>query len=544
MNTKPMLTAVAAALFSLGACVSAQAADLSTCTTCHSNITKAHAGAAHKDIACTSCHSGVDQHLKKVTDRPTVNMDPATCGGCHQAQYKSLYKDDGRAARQSKKAPNGPAPDPFFDRALGAHGFTVEHDLPRAHVWMAIDQFIVDRAFGGRFEPKDGWLYATLDGGKSYKVWDVLKDNYPDNNVQKAHKPGTAAAANAVCWSCKSTDVMMDWAYLGDKVEGAQFSRSSNPVDVVRKVNHAINCNFCHDPHTAQPRVVRDALIDAVTRDDKSVPNVYSDVAAHPTKLDVKDVGVRGFTRKVAYMDKADSNLMCAQCHVEYICNPGFDAKTGAKIGFDSRLTNHFPFVNADEIEQYYDKIGFRDFKHNLTGAALVKMQHPDTETYFGSTHDKAGATCATCHMPKVKDEKTGKMYTVHWATSPRHYMQETCLTCHKDKTAEQMNKAIDAMKGHYDGKVREAEARMNDMFNAFELAIASGVDEKTLDEARKLHSSAHINWEYWTAVNGAYFHNPEEAQRSLAKSAKAASDATALLRKAIAAKASAKAGK
>lgn len=76
MNTKPMLTAVAAALFSLGACVSAQAADLSTCTTCHSNITKAHAGAAHKDIACTSCHSGVDQHLKKVTDRPTVNMDP------------------------------------------------------------------------------------------------------------------------------------------------------------------------------------------------------------------------------------------------------------------------------------------------------------------------------------------------------------------------------------------------------------------------------------------------------------------------------------
>lgn len=56
MNTKPMLTAVAAALFSLGACVSAQAADLSTCTTCHSNITKAHAGAAHKDIACTSCH--------------------------------------------------------------------------------------------------------------------------------------------------------------------------------------------------------------------------------------------------------------------------------------------------------------------------------------------------------------------------------------------------------------------------------------------------------------------------------------------------------
>ena len=138
--------------------------------------------------------------------------------------------------------------------------------------------------------------------------------------------------------------------------------------------------------------------------------------------------------------------------------------------------------------------------------------------------------------MPKVKDE-SGKTYTLHWATSPRHYIEETCLTCHKDKTEKQMVAAIDAMKGHYDGKVREAESRMNDMFDAFEDAISAGVDQKTLDEARKLHASAHINWEYWTAVNGAWFHNPDQAVRSLAKSCKAAQDATALLRKAIAAK-------
>ena len=119
--------------------------------------------------------------------------------------------------------------------------------------------------------------------------------------------------------------------------------------------------------------------------------------------------------------------------------------------------------------------------------------------------------------------------------------MKETCLTCHKDKTEKQMNLAIDAMKGHFEGKVREAESRMNDMFDAFDLAIAAGVDQKTLDEARKLHASAHVNWEYWTAANGAYFHNPELATRSLAKSAKAASDAAALLRKAVAAKTQAK---
>ena len=67
------------------------------------------------------------------------------------------------------------------------------------------------------------------------------------------------------------------------------------------------------------------------------------------------------------------------------------------------------------------------------------------------------------------------------------------------------------------------------------ELAKNAGMDEKALEEARKLHSTAHISWEYWTAVNGAWFHNPDQAVRSLAKSAKAAQDATAILRKAMA---------
>ena len=461
-------------------------------------------------------------------------MFPKTCGACHQDQYKSLYTASDRPARQSKKAANGPAPDPFFDRAMGTHGFTKEHDLPRAHTFMVLDQFLVDRAFGGRFVAKDGWLYTTLEGGKSYNAWDVLKDTKPENNEHKPMRPGTAAAANAVCMSCKTSDFMLDWSYMGDKVDGAKFNRGSNPVDMARTVQHAINCNFCHDPHTGKPRVIRDALIDAMTRQDDD--NVYLKNAARPTTLTVEDAGVRGFTRKVGMLARPDSRLMCAQCHVEYVCNPGFDAKTGKPIGMDSRMTNLFPWKNADTIEAYYDKIGFRDFKHPLTGANLVKMQHPDSESFFGSKHDKAGAECASCHMPKVKRED-GSVYTLHWATSPRHYIKETCLTCHKDKTQAQMEKAIDAMHGYYTGKLREAESRMNDMFNAFEEAQAAGVDEATLAKARKLHETAHINWEYNTAVNGLWFHNPDMGVRSLAKASNAALEATKLLREAVKAK-------
>lgn len=527
--------ALTVAVFGAFIAGSVQAApDDTACMACHSSISKAHSGAVHKDIGCVSCHTSSKEHLTDPKKHPSSPFDPKACGACHQEQYKSAFTMSDKPIRKSKKAADGPAPDPFFDRALGAHGFTKEHDIPRGHGMMAIDQFIVDRAFGGRFEPKDGWLYSTLPGGKSYKVWDVLKDNHPETNEQKVFEPGTAKAANAVCWTCKTTDPMLGWAYLGDDVKGATFNRASNPVELVRTVNHGFNCNLCHDPHTGKERIVRDALIDAMTRPGDW--NVYNKFAKNPTKLDVEDVNTRGFTRKVAYPEKKDSRLLCAQCHVEYICNSGIDSRTGKPIGFDSHLTNHFPWVNADQIEAYYDEIGFRDFKHNRTGALLVKMQHPDSETFFGSTHDKAGATCQTCHMPKVTDEK-GKTYTLHWATSPKEYVKETCLSCHKDKTEKQMVTAIDTMKNHFDGKVREAEARMNDMFNAFDQAQAVGVDESVLEQARKLHASAHINWEYWTAVNGAYFHNHEMAMRSLAKSVKASTEAANLLRKAAAEK-------
>ena len=95
--------------------------------------------------------------------------------------------------------------------------------------------------------------------------------------------------------------------------------------------------------------------------------------------------------------------------------------------------TNHFPFKKVADIGKHYTDLKFRDFKHGITGAMLWKGQHPDVENFYGSVHQKAGVECADCHMPKVKDAKTGKTYTSHWQTSPTHYIKDTCLTCHED---------------------------------------------------------------------------------------------------------------
>ena len=535
MKKKHLVQACLALAVSLAfapATFAAEKVDTKTCVACHANIGGFHSSGSHKDVSCTTCHTGLEKHVKapgKET-RPVTNLSPQNCGSCHQPQFESMYKiNTERTPRDSKKNSNNIAPDPFYDRAMGAHGFTKEHDLPRSHAFAALDQFLVDRAFGGRFEPKEGWMYLSMGDG-AFKVWDVINDKYPEDNAQKPRRAGTAAAGNPVCWTCKSTDLMLDWAYLGDKHPNAKFSRESNVVDIMRNVNHSLNCNFCHDPHSAKPRIVSHGLIQALTRTD--FPTLYSEDPKR-TKIEVVNAGVRGFERKIAMLEKADSKLMCAQCHVEYNCNPGIDPKTGKAIGMSDRRTNLFPFVDVTKIDEFYKHMNFKDFKHPVTGALLTKMQHPDTETYWNSTHDKAGVGCASCHMPKVKG-KDGKVTTLHWTTSPRHYIKETCQSCHKDKTAEQLNRTIDGMHAYYNGKLREAESRMTDMFNAFDLALVVGVDEKTLNKARELHSVAHTNWEWWTAVNGAWFHNPQAAQASLAKAADAAQQATKLLRDAM----------
>ena len=498
-----------------GQALKAIQADNAACLKCHQPVRAFHDDGQHKTVGCVACHDNLAAHTANEKTRPTTKTDPAACGACHQVQYETMYKMNWeKAARKEKSLATGPSPNPAFDKLMGPHGFTREHNEPRSHAFALYDQLVVDRAFGGRFKNKEGWQFLAKDGG-NFKIWSFLEDQYPGQD-HKAFKPGTAAAANPVCMSCKTADHILDWAYLGDPVPGAKWSRTSKVVDFVKDVNHSLNCIFCHDPHGAGPRVIRDGLLQAVSRPEKDTV-WHADRRA--AKIDIRDMGTRGFTRKVGVLSRADSKLMCAQCHVEYNCNPGTDPTTGQPVTMADARTNHFPFKKVADIGKHYTDLKFRDFKHGITGAMLWKGQHPDVENFYGSVHQKAGVECADCHMPKVKDAKTGKTYTSHWQTSPTHYIKDTCLTCHEDWSEKQAKYVIESLKHRFQGKVRKAEYWLTRMVDKFEEARNLGVDEATLNKAREKHYEAHINWEWWTASNGAHFHNPEEANESLNKS-------------------------
>ena len=241
--------------------------------------------------------------------------------------------------------------------------------------------------------------------------------------------------------------------------------------------------------------------------------------------------------RSIGLLTKADSNLMCGQCHVEYNCNPGFEADTGKPVTMDDQRTNLFQWSNVfDYNKKMVDKFGnFKDFRHAATGAALSKIQHPELETTWGSRHERAGVECKDCHMVKV--EKNGKTYTDHQQRSPRSMLKETCVRCHSELTTEQAKYQIDAIQNYTRGKMAKAEYWLAQLIDTFSRARSVGVPEDAIKQAQRHHDSAHTLWEWWTAENSAGFHNPAQARESLTRSAVESQAGIKVLTDAIAAK-------
>ncbi len=501
------------------------------CYGCHVQIKEMHVAGKHASINCAHCHSGTDEHLAKgPMAKPVTLTGHSVCGGCHADQYGSFLEMQFKSPARIEKA-TFRSRSPMFDKLIAGHGFAFEHAEPRQHVFMLMDHLIVDRAYGGRFQLKD-WTQVTNTVAASQDLWSILVDADPKSDEQKKFLTYTATAANPVCLNCKTQDHILKWKYMGDPDPRAQWDRTSKTVAFARDLKHGLNCFMCHDPHSTQPRVVRDGLIQAVV--DKGL-GTYPYDKAKSEQSKVTKVTFRDF-RAIGLLSRPDSNVMCAQCHVEYNCNPGFDTRTGEySVKMDSQLTNFFPWVNVLDYKATMDKVFFRDFKHAVTGALITKMQHPEAETQWGSKHERAGVECKDCHMPKVKTGPQGKTYTWHGQRSAKYMLHDTCAKCHTGWSEEESSYQIENIQNYINGKIIKAEFWLAQFIDTFAKAKAACVDEETLKKARDMHETAHPLWEWWTAENSIGFHNPQIARESLTKAIVTAQDGIKMLNEAIA---------
>ena len=189
------------------------------------------------------------------------------------------------------------------------------------------------------------------------------------------------------CWTCKSPDVPRIIDEQGElEYFTGKWAKYGN------EMANSIGCADCHDSQTAELKISRPYLVRGLEA-----------IGVDPAKVDSEDM----------------RTLACAQCHSEYYFKATeWTDKAGEK---KKAMVVTFPWDNgltAEDMEQYYDDLGFVDWTHGISKAPMLKAQHPGYEIFMSGVHAKSGVTCADCHMPTKTENDVA--YSGHHLVSPR----------------------------------------------------------------------------------------------------------------------------
>ena len=227
-------------------------------------------------------------------------------------------------------------------------------------------------------------------------------------------------------------------------------------------------------------------------------------------------------------------SLVCAQCHVEYYFNDPGHGPTKRPV---------FPWKNGFTPEAIYsvyedngnvDMPGFKgkfaDWVHPVSQTPMLKMQHPDYETWIDGPHGAAGVACADCHMPYQREE--GKKMSSHWWTSPlRDPELRACRQCHADKTAAYLRGRIEYTQDKTYKQLLVAQEYSVRAHEAVRLALEY-IGEKPADydqliiRAKEAVRKGQMFWDFVSAENSVGFHNPAKALDTLTSSITLSQDA------------------
>lgn len=273
----------------------------------------------------------------------------------------------------------------------------------------------------------------------------------------------------------------------GDQAAGWAAMNKMPYADATKLAQHPVGCIDCHDPKTMALRVTRPAFIAGIA-EYKATQGVKSyDVNKQATVQEMR-------------------TFVCAQCHVEYYFK-----------GPEKTLT--FPWdkgLTVDDALAYYDQVGFTDFTHKLTGARVLKAQHPDYETYSQGVHAKAGVTCADCHMA-FKREGAMKV-TDHQVRSPMTNdttINRACLTCHRTTEAD-MRQRVTTIHDRYDHAKNVSFDALTALIKDIEKAQQSGTDQARIAKAQAYQRKAQFFMDYVVSENSRGFHAPQYTLRVL----------------------------
>ncbi len=395
----------------------------------------------------------------RVVDLNDSIVDPAVWGQNFPAQYDSYRRTvDMTRTRYGGSEAMVQTPTGTDPRDTVATSRLVED--PR------LREFWAGYAFATDFREERGHAYMFID--------QVFTER---QNV--AQQPGTCLHCHASVYT-----VYRD-AGDGDLIAGFEAVNQMPYQQAAALAEHPVSCIDCHDPQTMELRITRPGFIEGMQRFMASRGNPDYDVNTDATRQELR-------------------TFVCAQCHVEYYFQ-----------GDEKRLT--YPWgkgLRADEILAYYEEVGFTDWTHAISGARVLKAQHPEFEMYMQGVHARSGVMCADCHMPY---ERTGAMkISDHWVRSPLLNVNNACQTCHR-WTEEELTARVHTIQDRTYQMRNVAVDAVLDLAKSIRAEAANDMDARRLDAARIYQKRSQFLTDFVEAENSMGFHADQEALRVLA---------------------------
>src|SRR5688500_8671209 len=395
----------------------------------------------------------------RVVDISDTTTDPAVWG----QNFPQQYDDYLRTADQSRTRYGG-------SEALPRNADSVDPRSQVAQSRLEEDPRLVDfwkgYAFSEDFREERGHAY-------------MLDDQLFTRRQIVTPQPGTCLHCHA------SVYVPYLQAGDGDLMKGFDVVNRMPYAEARTLVKHPVSCIDCHDPQTMRLRVTRPGFIEGIAALKKS-----QGTAAYDVNRDASRQEMRTF--------------VCGQCHVEYYFR-----------GSEKRLV--YPWAKGiviDSIMAYYDSTGHRDWVHAISGAPVLKAQHPEFEMYNQGIHARSGVACADCHMPF---RRVGAMkVSDHHVQSPMFSIDRSCQTCHRWSEDDPRQRVHTTQDRTYQLRKMSIDAVLA---LTRDIAAAAQRDSGStrVAEARQYQRRAQFFTDFVEAENSMGFHADQEAARILA---------------------------
>ena len=325
------------------------------------------------------------------------------------------------------------------------------------------------------------FLVTMYDGSGFAKDYKEARGHlYTLQDVAETARPH--AAAN--CLTCKTPEMTAMVNSQGASIYSTPFE------DIYSKINEPIGCYNCHE-NTGDTLVVTAGYLNTALGSDKS---------------------------KVG-----EGTLVCGQCHNEYY----FDPETKAATLPWSGLSN----MTADQMLAYYNEKGFKDFTNGISGADMIKVQHPEFETVLGANNkmqSMGGFTCSTCHMGTLTNSDGEEYYSHYWQSPLKNtglIQNAQCNSCH-DLAAN-----VVTIQKTTRARLVTLGEKIADLHKKIGAAAADGSKSaEQLAELRSLVRNGQFYYDFVFVENSDGAHNSALTKELLDKSEKIVDQALAML--------------